>query len=124
MKQLIINITGLIMLAALSGCGGGGGGGNDPTPVIVTDGTAKLSWIAPAERVDRSVLPYSEIGGYYIYSGTTPNNMALVHTITDRSVTKHTFSDLPNGKYYFSVSSFNIHSSEGGKSTKGEKSLG
>jgi len=71
---------------------------------------AELSWIAPDTRVDGSTLPLSEIGGYKIYSGRTPESLTLLLDIADNNTNSYT-DDQPAGTYY-AVTAYNVYGAE------------
>ena len=107
---LLIAITALL----LSACGGGStsasGDNRDATGVVV------LSWVAPSSRTDGSFLPPSELQGYRIYYGTSPNNLDMMVDLNDDSITDYTLTDLPSGSYYFAVTAYDADGMESGLS--------
>ncbi len=72
----------------------------DPLP---SSGSATLNWIAPATRVDGSVLLLSELGGYHIYHGTDAGNLTLFLDINDPGVNEYVIENLAIGTHYFAV---------------------
>ena len=95
----------------------------DVVAVVVTGGTATLRWGAPTVRADNSSLSLSELGGYKIYSGSTENNLTLLATITDNSITEYTVTNLQNGLHYFAISAFDTDEMEGALSQVGNKTI-
>jgi hypothetical protein len=69
------------------------------------DGPVGLSWIAPKQREDRSLLDITELGGYQLrYKSTTDTKYTYV-IINDPWTTTHNFSWL-EGDYIFQVAAF------------------
>ena len=79
----------------------------EPSPSPNT-GTITLSWTAPTTRADNSPLALTEIGGYeiYYYLDGTPINEGQMVNISDRNTTTYTTPELPAGKYYFAISTY------------------
>ncbi len=102
----------LVAATVLAGCG-------DVTPTVAsnsstasagsqpttsgssTNGSATLTWVAPVENTDDSIL--NDLSGYTIFYGT--NSAALTETIpiTNPSQTTYVINNLSAGTYYFSV---------------------
>ncbi len=78
--------------------------------------SATLSWAAPSTRTDGSALQMSEIGGYKVYMGTTPDDLVFVDDITDRHTTEYKTSPLSEGTYYFAVTTYATNGIESGLS--------
>ena len=87
-------------------------------------GTASLSWTAPVDNSDGSPLELSDIGGYRIYYGTSSDNLSLVEDISDSSITEETFTSLPQGTHYFSVTVYNTAGVESEFSNIVSKTIG
>ena len=79
----------------------------DDFSIVVEPASATLSWVPPTVRADGSSLSLSELGGYKIYSGTSPEYLTLLIDIKDVSVT--TFRDINLGaaSHYYAVTSYN-----------------
>lgn len=91
--------------------------------IEVTNNTATLNWTAPTARTDNSSLSLSELGGYKIYSGSSENNLTLLATISDNSITEYTVTNLENGVHYFAVSAFDVDEMESDLSDVGNKTI-
>lgn len=131
-KLLTLSLLSTLLIA----CGGGGGGGSDepansspanssnssstsqevdqsapstpePTPSPNT-GTITLTWTPPSTRADGSALALTDIGGYeiYYYLDGTPINEGEMVNISNRNTTAYTTPELPAGKYYFAISTY------------------
>ncbi len=90
------------------------------TPVT---GSATLSWIAPATRVDGSEFLLSEIGGYRIYYGSSPDNLTLLIDLEDPTATQYVVEGLSEGVHYFSVSIYDAVGSESERSAVRSKAI-
>ena len=96
--------------------------------IIVTDGKAEtslpsfdltvhstsatLSWAAPVTREDGSPLPFSEIGGYKVYTGTNQSDLDLLVNLPEPNTLEYKVSDLAPGTHYFAVTVYNVEGSE------------
>ena len=76
--------------------------------ITVESSSAILSWTPPTTRSDLTPLPYSEIGGYKVYTGTDPNNLTLLVNISDSSLTEHIITNLAPATHYFAVTAYNV----------------
>jgi hypothetical protein len=110
----------LVIAAALVACGGGGTSATTSAsgaPAAITSGTqqppvaplpsssssnATLSWTAPTENTDGSVL--ANLGGYVIHYGTAPNDLTSSITISNPGLTTYVVDNLAAGTYYFTLS--------------------
>ncbi len=79
---------------------------------VGTGGVQTLTWTAASTKTDNSVLPLSEISGYWLYIGNSPNELYPFARIDDGSVTQYTLSGLPDGVYYAAVTSFDAKYNE------------
>jgi len=78
----------------------------NPVVVAQTTGSISLRWIAPATRTDGTPLNLGDINGYYIYVGTTRDNLQMWTELTDGDMTTLTIDDLEFGDYYVAISVF------------------
>jgi fibronectin type 3 domain-containing protein len=97
---LLVILTSLILSACGAGYTGSSGDSRGSTTGVV------LSWAAPSSRTDGSYISPSELQGYRIYYGTTPDNLSLLVDLNDESITDYTINDLPAGSYYFAVTAY------------------
>jgi hypothetical protein len=72
-----------------------------------------LSWSPPATRTDGSVLILSDLEGYRIYSGSSPDQLILLIDLID-STTDYSISNLSPGIYYFAVTAYDVDGLESG----------
>jgi hypothetical protein len=73
-----------------------------PLPSSSGSGNATLSWTAPTENTDGSVL--ANLGGYIIHYGTVANDLTSSITISNPGVTTYVVDNLAAGTYYFTLS--------------------
>lgn len=97
-----------------------GSGGQTPPPANPT-GIAELSWTAPTQNTDGSRLV--DLAGYFIYHGTSPDNLRQVAEVQGAQSTSHTISALTAGVHYFAVSAYNTARVESVRSAVGSKSV-
>jgi hypothetical protein len=86
-----------------------------------TTGSATLSWVAPVQNTNGSIL--NDLSGYTIYYGT--NSAALNQTIkiTNPSETTYVVNNLSAGTYYFSVAADASDGTESSQSILGSKTI-
>ena len=83
-------LLGLLAISMV-GCGGSESGvAVNSVPSYSEQGTveevsnsASLSWIAPVARTDGEALSMTDIGGYRVYAGSSPEELNLVAEISD-----------------------------------------
>ncbi len=115
----------MAVCAVLVGCGDSGGDDSDAPPAGADSaaGVATLSWVAPSTRVDDTVLPMSEIGGYKVYMGTSADELVLYQDISDPYQMELVVDDLTTGTYYFAVTAYNQYGAESDFSVIASKSI-
>jgi hypothetical protein len=82
-------------------------------PSAPTTGSATLDWVPPTQNSDGTTL--TNLAGYYVYSGTSPDNLTESVKVTNPGLSAFTVSNLTSGTWYFAVSSY---SSSGVESTR------
>ena len=116
-------LTSLVILTVLlAGCDGGSSSGSSaatstssststdatsassPSVTSTGDGTATLTWIAPTQNTNGT--PLTNLAGYHIYYGTSPNNLASSVQIADANTTSYTINGLAAGTWYFSINAY------------------
>jgi len=80
------------------------------------NGTATINWTIPETYEDGSALALYELSGYRVYYGNSANNLVMHADINDNSTTTYTVSNLPAGKYYFAITSYDADGIESGLS--------
>jgi len=93
----------IAVAAALISCGGGS-----------ASGKATLSWLPPTRNADGS--PMTDLAGFYIYYGTSPQAMTHAIQVRDPRLTDYTIMNLSPGKYYFSVGAYTASGAQSGLS--------
>jgi hypothetical protein len=74
-------------------------------------GTASLSWLPPTENTDGSTL--TDLVGYKIYYGTSPDNLTNVISNISIGITNYVIDNLKtNTTYYFSMTAVNLNNVE------------
>jgi hypothetical protein len=95
-----------------------------PFTIVVTapaNGTATLSWTAPADNSNGS--PITGLAGYNIYYGTDPSNLTKSIEVAGASTTTYTVTGLSAGTYYFAVSAYNAEGVDSSLSNIGQKTI-
>ncbi len=86
------------------------------------NGVAKVSWIAPTQNADGSKV--TDLAGYMIYYGTSPDNLDQSIEVKDPRATTYTVKKLKSGTtYYFSVVAFTAGGIRGGPSPTVAKAI-
>lgn len=91
--------------------------------ITVESTSALLSWTAPTTREDSSPLTLSEISGYRIYSGTNPDELTLLITYADSSVTSHRDEGLSPATHYYAVTAYDTDGVESALSAVVSKTI-
>lgn len=93
---------------------------NDPADVPAPTGPVErlvtLSWEVPTQRQDGSSLSTNEINGYKIYSGTSANDLSNVVVVDDPGQINYS-QVLPEGTYYYAISTITTDGVEGPRSS-------
>ena len=114
-----LKVLFLLSIMSLVACGGGGATSENtasegpkevagPSSVNTT-----LKWVAPVARADGTPIVMSEIKGYGIYVGTSPETLTLIDVVEDAYEMEYDFSTLEKGQYYFTVSVYDMDNREG-----------
>lgn len=80
----------------------------DPAPPFnlqTGSGWAKLSWVAPTENTDNSLL--TDLAGFKIYYGTASGNYEKTIDIPNKDETTYTLSGLSKETWYFVMTAYN-----------------
>jgi len=86
-------------------------------------GSALVSWTAPMTRQDGSAISIGEIGGYYVYYGTSISSMTHSVTVAGGSSSQYQVTGLTPATYYFRVSAYDLQGIEGAPSAVGSKTI-
>ncbi len=88
------------LVLPLVACSGGDGG------------AAVLSWVAPSEREDATVLSLSEIAGYRIYYGVESGIYQDPIVINDHTATQAQLSGISSGAYFVVMTTVDVDGRE------------
>lgn len=89
--------------------------------VTTATGAAMLSWLPPTENEDGSSL--SDLAGYNVYYGTSPNNYATVVEIDNPSISSYVVENLVPNTYYFVTTAVKSNGWESNYSEVGSKTI-
>jgi len=84
-------------------------------------GTVTLSWVAPTDNTNGT--PLTDLAGYHIHYGTTPDNLTKSIDLTGTATTEYEVSGLTAGTYYFSISAYTAMGTESAESTVANKTI-
>ena len=102
----------LILVLPLAACSSGddglSGGNSGGTGLNVP----ALTWIAPSEREDGTVLILSEIAGFRVHYGTSSGNYSDTIEINDHTTTQAVLDSIPSGTYYVVVTTLDTDGRE------------
>jgi hypothetical protein len=70
-----------------------------------TSGAVTLSWDAPTDNADGSVL--MDLAGYKVHYGPASKDYTGTIEVDNPGLTTYVVQNLPAGTYYFSISSYN-----------------
>ena len=98
----------LVLLLPLAACNGSGSESNG----------AYLSWLAPSEREDGTVLSLTEIAGYRVYYGEKPGEYTNSIDIHDRTSVHMALDSIPAGLYYVAVTAIDTAGRESALSSE------
>ena len=107
----------LVLTLLVSACGGGGSADSSSALTDVGGDVQQkvdLSWSAPSTRTDGTPLSLSELVGYRVYYGTSPDALQLQEEIVGVSETGVSISNLAPGTYYFAVTAYDVDGLESG----------
>jgi hypothetical protein len=98
-------------LASLAACGGGtahlitqnsaAAASTSPNLTAPAPGSATLSWDAPTVNTDGA--PLSDLTGYHIYYGDSPNTLTQSVSVAGAATLSYEITGLAAGTWYFAV---------------------
>lgn len=74
--------------------------------------SVSLSWAAPGERTDGSLVRHGDITGYRIYIGQPSGSYSQAIDIDSPRVTQYTIQGLETGEYRFAVTALDVFGNE------------
>jgi hypothetical protein len=112
-----LQLTTVFVIAwVLTGCSLTSTGSTSGAP-----GTVTLSWVAPTDNTNGT--PLTDLAGYHIHYGTTPDNLTKSIDLTGTGTTEYEVSGLTAGTYYFSISAYTAIGTESAESTVANKTI-
>lgn len=100
-------IVCIYLIWSIFSCGGGGDGASSNHSIT-------LIWDAPTTNADGT--PLTDLAGYNLYYGTTPDNYTEV--IDVGNVVSYKVKGVQPGTYYFAVTAYKTSRSESGYSNE------
>jgi hypothetical protein len=112
-------VLAIVVVLALTGCTTSPSVGS---PSKEKEGVATVSWVAPASNSDGSQI--SDLAGYTIYYGTSPNKLDQRIQVTGPEATTYTVKELHSGTtYYFNVVAVTAAGTKSGPSPTVSKAI-
>ena len=93
----------------------------DVLAASATTGSATLSWTIPT--VNTNGTPATNLAGYHIYYGTSPDALNTVIDVPGAQTTEYEISNLSSGTYYFTVAAYNSAGVDSADSNEGSKTI-
>ena len=84
-------------------------------------GTATISWNPPTENSDGSAL--TDLAGYRIYYGRDSKNLTRSIALSNPGLTRYVVENLPQARWYFSMTSVNSGGRESARSATTSKTI-
>ena len=119
-----LRLTGLLVLALVLGaCSEKSSTGSTmtATPSGTSAGSVTLSWVAPTDNTNGT--PLTDLAGYHIHYGTSPDNLTQVIELAGTGNTEFELGGLTPGTYYFAVTAYTTMGSESAESDVGYKTI-
>ncbi len=91
------------------------------TVTDTTNGSATLSWVAPTENADGTVL--NDLAGYRVYYGRTLGSYPSSKAINNPGVTTTVVDNLSEGTWFFVVTARDLNGNESDKSNAASKTI-
>jgi len=86
-------------------------------------GNIKLSWSAPSTRTDGQPLSLAEIDGYRVYYGAKKGDYVKGADVKDGAAEAVTVTNVPVGKYYVVMTTYDVNGVESGYSQSIKKNV-
>jgi hypothetical protein len=87
----------------------------------VSNGNAALTWTPVTKNTNGTVL--TDLAGYRVHYGTSPNGMSTVVTLANPSLTNYLVSNLSSGTWYFGLTAYTAIGIESSLSNIGQKTI-
>lgn len=92
-----------------------------PAPSPTAAQSATLTWVAPTENTDGTVL--TGLAGYHIYYGTSADALTTEVDVADAATTTYVVNGLAAGTYYFAVAAYTAMGTESAQSDIASKTI-
>ena len=89
--------------------------------VPLAPGTASLNWTPVTQNTDGTLA--TELAGYRVYFGSSPDAMNSVITAADPAQTSYVVNNLTSGTWYFAVAAYTTAGTTGLRSNIGSKTI-
>jgi Fibronectin type III domain len=115
-----LRLTSLLVLALVLGaCSEKSSTGS--TISSSSAGSVTLMWVPPTDNTNGT--PLTDLAGYHIHYGTSPDNLTQVIELAGTSNTEFELGGLAPGTYYFSVTAYTTMGTESAESDVGYKTI-
>ncbi len=84
-------------------------------------GSVTLTWVAPTDNTNGT--PLTDLAGYHIHYGTSPDNLTQVIELAGTGNTEFELGGLAPGTYYFAVTAYTTMGTESAESDVGYKTI-
>jgi hypothetical protein len=124
-----LRLTSLLVLALVLGaCSESSSNGSMTAAPLTQQGTpggtaasVTLTWVAPTDNTNGT--PLTDLAGYHIHYGTSPDNLTQVIELAGTGNTEFELSGLAPGTYYFAVTAYTTMGTESAESDVGYKTI-
>jgi hypothetical protein len=86
-----------------------------------SNGSATIVWAPVTKNTNGSAL--TDLAGYKVHYGTSPNALSKVVTLANASVTNYVATNLSSGTWYFGITAYATDGSESDLSNVGQKTI-
>ena len=90
---------------------------------LALSATAGITWTAPTQREDGTLLEPGELSGYRVYYGTDAGVYPNSKTISNPGVTSYMIENLSSGTWFFVITAFNALGGESDFSNIASKTI-
>jgi hypothetical protein len=91
------------------------------TVTASSSGSAALTWTPVTRNTNGSAL--TDLAGYHVHYGTSPNAMNTVVVLANPSLTKYLVTSLASGTWYFGIAAYTTTGVESAMSNVGSKTI-
>jgi hypothetical protein len=117
-----LRLASLSVLALVLGaCSERSSTGSMTAAPLAQKGSVTLVWVAPTDNTNGT--PLTDLAGYHIHYGTSPDNLTQVIELPGTGATEFELSGLAPGTYYFAVTAYTTIGTESAESDMGYKTI-